>query len=228
MSDPIRHFLDTNLLLGFSIEWDTHTSDAAAYRRETDARWFTCHRACKEGAFVVRDKRMEVLKSLRMAAEDFDVGAYVTTDDLYRFFRNQYDGDVPRIVNGFIQERDDLYEQAARDGEISGVSDDVFDYFEPIEEYFDLLDGAWNGYIHCYCDAPPEYDSDDRCVSDMQACIGYEPDRDIALDAHYLATQFDFSDLTIVSFDSHFTDAEKCVQSAFPHLTIRHPGSVSN
>jgi len=206
-----HHFLDTNVIIGYTVEWDDHNNRCELYFSRTDSNncsLFISSRVESEALSVVESCRRITLQAINSLWSEFQVGQIQTFEtDVMSFIYSEF-SDKKRFdaLKRYIQCRmNTIREMKISNKSLSNILEIVRDDFEdPIQFLNSLEQGS---EINIFTDVKKGYRSIYQTkFYKLDDIMDNKTDRDIALDAYHLLQQKDFNDLVLASLDSHFVE----------------------
>jgi len=114
LSEHDLHFLDANLLIGYSVEWDQMNSPATYYYQSFACNYLTSERVLDEARGVVENCRRMALRVVEHVGNEFKAGReYEIIDDIHKFVDREFD-DLKSPVKNYIEERETKFRQLAK------------------------------------------------------------------------------------------------------------------
>lgn len=224
-SEPID-FLDTNVVLGYTIQWDAYTTEVERYidDRGNEQELVTSTRVFEEALSVVEKQRKRAREVADEIFEGFDPSHFDTVEDVKGFVRREYRSEWDKLgpILEYIEYHDGGYlglTETDAEMALRRLYDEIEEDFRaPLvavrrlrnesEPDVDLrhFDQGLGDYETVY---RREFDSLDSFLDDK--------DRDILLDCYYMVMETRTEEVVFVTFDKN--DIVDNSQQIEEHLT---------
>jgi hypothetical protein len=199
-----HHFLDANLLIGFSVEWDALNSASSYYFRSTSPDYLTSLRVHDEARSVIEKCRRRTLQVAEYVAEDFSMGAeYRLIDDLHGFVNQEFE-DLKSPVKRYISHRKDLFQQLAHNPPET-VRDEIrqeirSDFQTPSAFLIKLK--ADSSLVQIWANAPEDHSAVyPQKYQELNQIMTNTADRDLLLDAYDFLERGDGDKVLVTTLD---------------------------
>jgi hypothetical protein len=182
-----HHFLDANLLIGFSVEWDALNAASSYYFQSASPNYLTSLRVHEEARSVIEKCRRRTLQVAEYVAEEFNIGAeYQLVDDLHGFVGQEFE-DLKSPVQNYISYREDLFQQLAHNPPASvcdEIREEIRDDFKIPFAFLTKLK-ADGSRVQIWEDAPTDHSTVyPQNYTDVDKIMQNTADRDLLLDAY--------------------------------------------
>jgi hypothetical protein len=230
MSD---HFIETNIVVAHTVDWDSLRPIVAQYieEHEGEVDTHTSVRVLDEAEDVVNDRRRVAKQAARLIFQNFQTGSRdPPVDQIVGFVRSELNHVRDSVVNHVIQHiRDHEYyysglTQTDSGNALASTNGDIDDDFdEPIKEInairradADLQCAVFSNILSDYS-TYAEY-------SDVNGVLSDSPnDRDILFDSYHLTQETDVSNIHMVTMDGDLLDNKSALESYLSTVTISDP-----
>lgn len=230
------HFVETNIIIGYTVEWDRQAAVVQQYLDSTVGVGFrTSPRVLSEAEDVVNKRRRLAKQAAKRIFENFDPGTTrpsvdVIVDFVYGELRDFRHPVVDHVIQ-HIKDNESYYiglTQADTRRVLEATTDDIDDDFEsPITVIAAIRSGECDGFD---CSIFTEVKSDYRnyVMFDMvdNVLSGKPTDRDILLDAYHLTQKENIQTVYFVTMDGDFLDNESRLEARLGTIDIEHPDSI--
>ena len=228
------HFIDTNLVIGYTVKWDRHHKTIEKYTtacKHTSV--YATERVLAEAEKVVNTRRRLASQAARRVFQDFSGNSPIATSDIVNFTRkelsSQPDSAVDHVIQ-YIKNEQTLYKslvgtssQNALRLTVNDIKSDFGAAIGVIEDLrlatdpdfdLDLFTGHLQDYSGVYS----------FCNRLKNILSGSTVDRDILLDAHHLTQTTGPSSLHFVTMDFHHIHANSSdIEALLSKVTIKKP-----
>lgn len=235
---PDDHFLDTNIIIGYTVNWDRQFPSiqnyVSAIRGNTSI--YSSERVLSESEKTVSKRRRLTKQAAKSIFDDFSGRRPIADQDIIDFvYRelNQYSENAVDHVLQFIQEEMSIFkglvdtdsENALRltiediDSEFSTPLNLIDDIRREVHQGLEVAIQNWGD---------PDYDSIYSEYGSMRSLLPDSPmDRDILFDAYHLCEQDNISPLSFITMDrSDILSNRQTIHSLLSGIVIHHPGEV--
>lgn len=233
MSD---HFIETNLVIGYTVDWDRQAPVARGYIDSIAAiDLHTSPRVLTEAEDVVNERRRLTKQAARRIFQDFETGRMApSVDQIVDFTYRELSHCRNSVVDHVIQYIKDhsgyfigLTESNSRKA-LEATTDDIdTDFNSPIQLITSIRNHNCDG-LNCTVFFGIEDDYSHYTVfGGVDAILSDSPnDRDILMDAYHLTQDNGLDSLYFVTMDGDFLDNEPELESRLGIVDIEHPRSV--
>lgn len=236
------HFIDTNILIGYTVEWDRLGGTVGTYLNVVghDRTIYSSPRAVKEALYVVREQRRLAKRATRIVYEDYDrAGTYDEIEHIKRFVHSELadgTGDTTGIggVLALIEEKENTF-----DGLSQINKSDIFDqlsqeidaaFEEPIEFLEALQKVPEEGIpLQLFCETATDYENQYPQYSGLADIFEDEPtDRELLFDAFHMLKTMGLARLRFVTDDhKDFISNRNRIQNTLPSLVLSTPSEIT-
>lgn len=213
MYDKDHHFLDTNVIIGYTVEWDDHNHFSEKYFSEAcenDCKLHTSVRVGEEARTVVEDCRRLILQAFELLSSDFKPREDRNLRrDMFNFLIDNFsDRERFSSLKKYLEYKFmDIRNLVLRGYTLDKVMGEVQDDFRLPLEFLHSMKNDENNDIHFFDNVPPKYSSVyPQKFSKLDSIMENKSDRDIAFDAFHLKREKDYPEIVLSSFDSDFVD----------------------
>lgn len=219
-----KHFLDANLLIGFSVKWDDMHSPSAYYFDISTAEYVTSIRVHEEARKVVETCRRRTLQVAAHVADDFSIGEeYRLLDDLQRFVDREFD-DLKSPVKKYISHRESIFQQLAHsppDNLKNELQQQIKQDFQVAVAFLQKLKTPESS-LHIWTDAPEDHSPTyPGKFSDLNQIMENSDDRDLLLDAYHYFEKQQEDTLLIATLDrSDFVEDRSTLEDTLRSIKI--------
>lgn len=213
MYDKDHHFLDTNVIIGYTVEWDDHNHFSRRYFTRTcenDCELHTSTRVEDEARSVVEDCRRLILQAFELMSSEFKPGAVQNLrGDMISFVKKNFsERERYSSLKKYVEYRfSDIRALIFGGYSMDEVCVEVTEDFRPPLEFISNMKNEENSTVNFFSDVPSEYLSVyPSKYSKLDTIMDNKSDRDIALDAFHLKNEGGYDEIVLSSFDSDFVD----------------------
>ncbi len=213
MYDKDHHFLDTNVIIGYTVEWDDHNHFSRRYFSETyenECDLHTSVRVESEARTVIEDCRRLILQAFELISSDFTPGMdQKLREDLFGFIKKKFsERERFSSLEKYLQYKFFNIRNLLLSGyPLSKMMEDVNDDFRPPMEFLHRMKNDLDSDIHFFDNVPSKYlPVYPEKYSELDSVMENKSDRDIALDAFHLKNEEGYNEIVLASFDSDFVD----------------------
>jgi predicted nucleic acid-binding protein len=232
-----NHFLETNLVIGYTVDWDRQSSVVEQYvdslSSETTVR--TSSRVLNEAEDVINDRRRLAKQAARAIFQDFESGSRrPPVDQLVGFVRStlsdKRDSAVDHVIQ-HIEANEFYYTGLTRIESRTGLSSTFSDIDDDFNDAVDVVDSIRRESfpeLHClvFTDILSDYSSY-TSFSNIDNELSDSPnDRDILFDAYHLTQEEELDILLFLTMDSDILSSESDFESILETIDIEHPEDV--
>lgn len=201
----VCHFIETNILIGYTVDWDGQSSGVNGYLTAVDAtrNLSTSLRAVDEAKKVVTDRRRPTVQAARLIFEEFEAKTdQPSKSDIIGFLRPKLDhlrDSVRSHVFDYIEHRIEMFRGLATEESsrvlrltIGDISDDFNDAVDVLDDIKKERLSSFKCQVHTHL--PDSYDGVYPVFSTINDILEDSPnDRDLILDAFHLKMQEEIS-----------------------------------
>lgn len=235
----VSHFIETNILLGYTVDWDDQSSGINGYLNAVDTAvdLSTSVRAVNEAKKVVTDRRRPTVQAARLVFEEFEAHTdRPSKTDIIGFLRPKLDhlrASVRNHVFSYIEHEIAMFRGLATE-ENSRVLrltiQDISDEFNKVIGVLDDINKERISSFDCqvYNDCPNSYDEVYPVFSTMNGILDDSPnDRDLTLDAFHLKMEEEIaSPVYFVTTDyGDILSNKQRLSDVLPGIEFRNPSS---
>jgi len=219
-----QHFIDANLLIGLSVEWDSHNSASSYYFDAGSPEYVTSERVHGEARRVVEKCRRGTLQVAERVAEDFEVGEeYRLMNDLESFVNKHFD-DLGSPIKRYITYRKEAFQTLARhprDRDRKRIRNQISEDFKTPLAFLLKLKSE-NGVLEIWAQAPvdhsPVYPD---LYNSLNQVMTNTADRDVLLDAYDFLDKTDVDGVLIATLDQNdFVEDRQTIEAVLETVKI--------
>lgn len=228
MLDIHHHFLDTNILIGYTVDWDPHHHPCDQYIQATKAHGCCLHtsqRVYEEARNKIEEVKRKSKQVLERIPETFDAKPVIRVKPHIRDFTLQVlsdfedDSTISAIIQYFSYRNPKMrsyIDGAIQAPEMRTQLDN--DFQRPLNLLTKLKAGK--SHIKLFDQKPTWYPQTySHEFNRLENIIEHTSDTYIALDAYHLLHEKDYPNLVLASLDKHLinpqvkTNIESCLSS---------------
>jgi len=224
LEDHSRHFIDANLLIGFSVEWDQQNSASKFYFNRGSPAYITSERVYEEARGVVEQCRRQTLQVATHVAMEFDSGLESQLfDDIHRFIDLHFD-DLKSPVKEYVEYNRPAFRTLSGDPpeqETDRIKSEIRDdYKTPLRFLAKLCHDS--DILGIWTEAPTDHeDIYDGLYESLDDIMTNKDDRDLLLDAHDFLVVTGRDGLLVATLDrSDFIDDREALESVLDPIEI--------
>lgn len=229
------HFIETNIVIGYTVEWDRHWTEIQQYFEGTsNIDFHTSPRVLTEAEDVVNERRRLAKQAAQRIYSDFDSrggrpSADQIVDFVYRELSHCSDSAVDHVIQ-HIKDNSDYYiglTQVDTRTVLESTTDDIDEDFDEPIGIIDDLRASDCADLDCSIFTNIQNDYSNYAVFVGVDSLSCGPtDKNILMDAFHL-TQTDGPDsLYFVTMDGHFLDNESYLEQRLGSVDIEHPSDL--
>lgn len=204
-------FWDTNIVLGYTVEWDDFNSPVDSYlqTRASERELIASTRVFDEALSVIEKQRKRVRQAADRVFEQFDSGPYDTIEDVKRFVHGEFGDDWQKVgpILSYIDYHNNAFlglTQTDSERALRSTFEEISDDFDAPKQSIQRLkseDGAIalahfdQGLVSYESEYEEEYEELSNLLDDL--------DRDILLDSYHLVTVTPRSRVGFLTFDAN-------------------------
>ncbi|MFW5928609.1 MAG: hypothetical protein ACOCSL_05330 [Thermoplasmatota archaeon] len=214
MFERNNHFLDTNVIIGYSVKWDTHSNTCKSYFTEIKNNRCNLHTSItveNEARKVIEECRRLVLQAIDILSSSFSPRDMTQiNNDLFNFLTRQFsDEERFSAMKSYIEYKSMKIRNLLLNGRsLDELIPEVREDFKNPIQFLNVIKNdqkcspinlsykTLNNYSTEY---PQKYNTLDTMMENKK-------DRDIAFDAYHLMCDEEFDEIVLSSFDSDFVD----------------------
>lgn len=230
-------FVETNVIIGETVDWDRQSSTIAAYHDRLAGqvdRW-TSVRVLAEATDVVRARRRASRQAARLVFEEFEpaerefASSRPPVDQLAGFLRGTLGGRdavVDHVIQ-YVRSRPALFVGLTQTDSERALQRTIEDVGEDFDAAIDVIESIRTGGtdITVFTDVPRSYESHDDYDA-VAAVLGESPvDRAILFDADRLARESEET-VTLVTMDGDLLDPTDRLSEILGTVVIAHPDGL--
>ena|GEM_PF-3410033 len=222
-------FWDTNLLLGYTVDWDRLGPPVDAYlqARGTQRETVASTRVFEEARRVVEKQRRRARTAADRVFEQFDAGGYDTVDDVKDFVYATFADDWGKAdpVLDYIDYHDSAFlglTQTDSTRALQSTYDEIAeDFAEPDDRVQRLRRGQGALALERFTGGLDSYRSEyETRYSELDAMLE-DTDRDLLLDSHHLLVVTDRSGVGFVTFDrGDVVDNSETIEASLDGVSV--------
>lgn len=229
MSETKADFWDTNLLLGYTVEWDELGPPVDTYlqTRGSSRETVASTRVFEEARRVIEKQRQRARTAANRVFEQFDAGDYDTIDDVKKFVHAECGDDWGKVgpVLDYIDHHDGAFlgltqtdsEQALR----STFDEIAEDFAEPAGGIQRLKRGEGGVALEQFTGGLDSYRSEYETRYRRLDALLDDTDRDLLLDSHHAVAVTDRSGLGFATFDrGDITDNGETIEACLDDVSV--------
>jgi hypothetical protein len=194
----VSHFIETNILIGYTVDWDDQSSVVNGYFNAvgTAADLSTSTRAVSEAKKVVTDRRRPTVQAARLVFEEFEAHTdHPSQSDIIGFLRPKLDDlrdPVRNHVFSYIESEIDMFRGLATEENDRVLRLTIGDISDDFNKAIDVLDdikrrSSLSFDCQVYNECPDSYDGVYPVFNTVNSILVNSPnDRDLILDAFHL------------------------------------------
>lgn len=194
----VSHFIETNILIGYTVNWDNQSSKVNGYLNAVDTAvdLSTSIRAVDEAKKVITERRQPTVQAARLVFEEFEAHTdRPSKSDIIGFLRPKLDhlrDAVRSHVFDYIEHEISMFRGLATEDSHRVLRLTIGDISEDFNNAVDLLDDIKKGRVptfdcQIFDDCPDSYDGVYPVFSTVNSILNNSPnDRDLILDAFHL------------------------------------------
>lgn len=213
MSDglPSSHFVDTNILIGYSVAWDDQSHPVEQYtssRSFTESNLWTSEAVLDEAEDVVNKQRRLARQAAKIVFEQGNTDAGPSAkQDLINLVRSEFDDNSISGVLNLMEEYPNLFIGLTRSDSqraLIATINDLKDLFEKPSMFVDQLHKGEEDFfsLNIFRSRPDSYaDIYDSTFEDLDDLMENKADRDILFDSYHLLCSNGMSGLMFVTTD---------------------------
>lgn len=230
------HFVETNIIIGYTVDWDRQAQVVRTYLDSLSGiDLHTSPRVLTEAEDVVNDRRRLAKQAARRIFQDFEAGRHrpetqQIVDFIWRELRHNRESVVDHVIQ-HIRDNENYYiglTQVDNRRVLEATTDDIDDDFDAaINIITDIRDHSYDGFdCSIFVDIKQDY-STLSVFSTINGILSDEPnDRDILLDSYHLTQKENIQLLYFITTDGDFLNNESRLESCLGTVDIEHPNSV--
>jgi hypothetical protein len=235
----VSHFIETNILIGHTVNWDNQSAGVSAYLNAVNADIFlsTSIRAVNEAKKVITDRRRPTVQAARLVFEGFEANTdRPSQSDIIGFLRPKLDylrDAVRSHVFSYVEHQIDMFRGLATEESsrvlrltIGDISDD---FNKAIDVIDDIAKGRASSFkFHVYNCCPDSYDGVYPVFNTIDSILDESPnDRDLILDAFHLKVEDEIhSPVYFVTTDyGDILSNGQLLSDTLPGIEFRKPSS---
>lgn len=208
---PSQHFVDTNILIGYSVAWDNQSHPVEQYTSSgsfhESVHWAS-EAVLDEAEDVVNKQRRLARQAAKIVFEQGNTGAGPNAEqDLINLVRSEFNDDSISGVLNLIEDRPHLFigltQTDSRHALIATIND-LKDLFDKPSKFVDQLREGEEDFfsLNIFRSRPDSYaDIYDSTFDDLDDLIENKADRDILFDSYHLLRSNGMSGLVFVTAD---------------------------
>lgn len=240
--DLDTHFVDTNILVGHTVEWDRLGGTVGTYLHDVGqyCTIYSSPRAVKEALYVVRQQRRLAKKATEIVYEEYDrAETYGEIEHIKNFVYSELadgSGDTTGIggVLALIEEKENTFEGLTKvdtrsifdqlSGEIDAAFEEPIGFLEALQEMAEE-----ELPVRLFWETATDYENQYPQYSGLADIFADEPtDRDLLFDAFHMLTTMGLASLRFVTDDrDDFISNRDRIQESLPGIVISRPDEVT-
>lgn len=203
-------FWDTNIVLGYTVEWDDFTSPVDSYlqTRASERELIASTRVFDEALKVVENQRRRARQAADRVFGTFDAGQYDTIDDVQAFVHSEFAEDWQKVgpILSYIDHHDSAFlglTQTNSERALRATFEEIADDFATPKQIILRLKAEDGEIALAHFDQglrnyQPEYEDEHQALSSLLDDL----DRDILLDSYHLIQVTPRESLGFLTFDA--------------------------
>lgn len=219
-----KHFIDTNILIGFTVKWDIQREPSRQYFSQTHVEYFASPRIHNEAKKVVESCRRKTLQVIDRIRDEFEAGSSLDVmGDVRRFVHSQFDELKSPVLN-YIEHQRGKVQNMLLNGDDSSYIELIKsvkqDFKLPLVMFRKLKAGDLpiTYFKRTHSDYERVYPDKKRALS---KCMTNMADRDVALDAYHLLQFHSLEGLSIATLDrGDFVAQSEDIERILPGVVI--------
>ncbi|MDH5020385.1 hypothetical protein [Halobacterium rubrum] len=235
---PEDHFIDTNILIGYTVEWDNQRDPVSEYTSANpyaEAAIHTSEAVLDEAEDVVNKQRRLAKQAARKVFEDCDTDGGVNAEqDIIDFIRSEFDDDSIRGVLRLVSHIPNLYIGLSQSDNTRALSANVGDIDECFEDPTDFVRALRDESqrpidLNVFRDRPSSYSQQyEPEYRDLDNLIENKADRDILLDSYRLADTDGIEEIAFISTDEgDILSNDTGIESSLTVVSVFHPQALT-
>lgn len=235
----VHHFVETNILIGYTVNWDNQSVGVSAYLDavNADISLSTSIRAVNEAKKVVADRRRTTVQAARLVFKGFDANrSRPSQSDIIGFLRPKLDhlrDPVRSHVFSYIEHEIDMFRGLATEDNSRVLTLTIGDISDDFNEALDLIDDiakqrSLSFECQVYDCCPDSYEGIYPIFSTVDGILDESPnDRNLILDAFHLKVEEKIhSPVYFVTTDyGDILSNEQILSDTLPGIEFRRPSS---
>lgn len=228
------HFIDTNLVIGYTVAWDNHRPKVKKYVNFCkDISVYATERVLTEAERVINERRRLASQAANRIFHDFSGTPPINLDHVVNFTRRELGGNPSNAVDHVIQyikSEPTLYKSLIGTDNPNALNltvDDINSDFNQAVDVIDQLRLATDPDfdLELFTGHLQDHSSEYSCFSRLDSIFGSSTvDRDILLDAHHFTQTTGPSPLQFVTMDFHHIHANSGdIESLLGGIQIKKP-----
>jgi len=214
MFDRNNHFLDTNVIIGYSVRWDNHSKACKSYFSEIKNNRCDLHTSItveNEARTVIEECRRLVLQAIDALSSSFSSRNITQlNNDLFNFLTKQF-SDEKRFsaMKSYVEFKFTRIRNLLLNGRsLSELIPEVRkDFKNPIQFLNIIKNNQKCSPIRLSYETLNNYSTEyPQKHNNLDNIMENKKDRDIAFDAYHLMCNEDFDEIVLSSLDSDFVD----------------------
>lgn len=235
----VSHFIETNILIGYTVDWDNQSSGVNGYINaiDPDIDLSSSIRAVNEAKKVVSDRRQPIVQAARLVFQKFEAHSErPSQSDIIGFLRPKLDhlrNSVRNHMFRYIEYNIDMFRGLATEENERVLRLTIGDIADDFSGAIDVLDDIQNGRVpsfkcNIYNICPDSYKGVYPVFSTVKGILSDSPnDRDLILDAFHLKMEGEIaSPVYFVTTDyGDILSNEEQLSDTLPGVEFRNPSS---
>lgn len=216
MFDREEHFLDTNVIIGYTVKWDSHSMTCKSYFSEIEANGCNLQTSItveNEARTVIEECRRLVLQAVEALSSSFSPGGmHQINNDLINFITKEFSHEERfSAMKSYIEYKStDIRNLLLQDRSLDNLIVDIReDFKKPIKFLNILKNNEDSTKVSLFCETLKNYSSEySQEYYELDKIMDNKKDRDIAFDAYHLMKREGFDEIVLSSLDRDFVDED--------------------
>lgn len=217
-------FWDTNIVLGYTVEWDDFSSPVDSYlqTRASERELIASTRVFDEALSVVEKQRRRARQAADRVFEQFDSGPYDTIEDVKGFVHSEFDDDWQKVgpILSYIDYHDSAFlglTQTDSDRALRSTFEEISDDFDAPKQSIQRLKAEDGAIALAHFDQGlVSYESEYEEEHEELTSLLDDLDRDILMDSYHFINVTPQSRIGFFTFDTNDIidnrdDIEECL-----------------
>lgn len=230
-----EEFIETNIVIGYTVDWDRMAADVQQYLDTGRANLHTSSLVLDEAEKVINERRTLAKQAARKIFTDFDApNHHPPVDQIVDFVRSEFSQKRDAVVDHVIQHiKDNKYyytglTQTDSASALTSTSSDIDSDFDDAIKIVRLVRNQKCPELNCtvFTDGLEDYSIYSVFNPVNQILSGSPNDRDILMDSFHLAQENGINQLYFVTMDSDLLDNESQLESILTPIDIESPDSI--